>query len=152
MLWEALYEYAEEKPWLGYGFAAGVRSLPLYGIDARTNTAHNIFMDVVIGLGLVGLLLFAVFLAKLTWECLYGIERPPPGRHGCIAALAAGFVCCQATPFVATYWVPPSLSFCCFLALHTLQFYSSHSPSRLGESSQPRAWRAAVRSRARGVE
>lgn len=71
-MWEFWFERIQEHPWLGIGFGYDLPMLtyrsikPAHWFDLMFAHAHNVFIDVTVQLGAVGLVLFCLALAALT--------------------------------------------------------------------------------------
>ena len=67
-LWQALWPYFYEHPFIGHGFGAFWNQNRFYGISLEANwvapTAHNGFLEEMLGTGVIGLVLFLAF-----WFC-----------------------------------------------------------------------------------
>ncbi|MBA4795728.1 MAG: O-antigen ligase family protein [Phenylobacterium sp.] len=80
-IWSAVLRAADERPWLGYGFAAFWTddSAPAKWIrnqlDWVVPTAHNGWLDLLIQLGAVGVVLFAVALLAALPPALFRSRR-----------------------------------------------------------------------------
>jgi O-antigen ligase len=99
-LWSAAWEEIREAPWFGHGFGreiAGTRFLALTPKGGLHHPpmlhSHNLFSDVALQTGLVGLGLFLLLLAALArehWRWLHDARVAPLGIVG--LTLLAGFV------------------------------------------------------------
>ena len=80
-IWNAVLRAAEARPWLGYGFAAfwTIDSAPAKWIRNQLEwvvpTAHNGWLDLLIQLGGVGVILFALVLLTATPAALFRSRR-----------------------------------------------------------------------------
>jgi O-antigen ligase len=93
-IWPQALARWQEAPWAGRGFGRPALALPpgspADGIqDGKVWHAHNVFLDVALELGLVGLGLFLAMLAALVREALPALRAPPPRRWAAITALTA---------------------------------------------------------------
>jgi len=93
-IWPQAFARWTEAPWIGRGFGRPALALPpgtpADGIqDGKVWHAHNVFLDVALELGVIGLALFLAMLAALVREALPALREPPPRRWAAIAALAA---------------------------------------------------------------
>ena len=98
-IWHYAIAYIARRPWLGYGFGAfwradGVEANQVWVmIEFKTPHAHNAWLEIGLGLGLVGMGMIA-----LNWlAAFYRVGRMltnPAGRHVgfCLALLAGIFV------------------------------------------------------------
>jgi O-antigen ligase len=93
VIWSAAREPLLERLWIGHGFgreiagAAIERGLAERGSLNRFRHAHNVFLDVVLQLGLVGLVAFAALLATLALAFVRA-ARQPGGAPLAITGLA----------------------------------------------------------------
>jgi len=113
---EYYWPLVNEKLWFGNGFAISTRVMGYY-----TNTAHNIFLDIILGIGIVGMIIFCLFLIMSVIENIKATNLRLQGSLGYRAAIATGLVNCLGTPFIGTFWSPPLLVFIAFLALQNYQ-------------------------------
>ncbi|MDC7677628.1 O-antigen ligase family protein [Asticcacaulis machinosus] len=84
-IWEALGRLSEERPWLGYGYKAfwAEGSVPALIVRRETHwpvpSAHNGWLDLLVQLGWVGVITFAVFLAICFLCALFRFSRVNDG-------------------------------------------------------------------------
>jgi len=115
-IWEAAREPMLERLWAGHGFGREIagasieRGLALRGSTHRFRHAHNVFLDVVLQVGLVGLAAFAALLATLGLAFARA-AREPGGAPLAIAGVAmlAAYVTKNLTDDF--YYRPNSLVF-----------------------------------------
>jgi O-antigen ligase len=96
-IWSVAVEQFARSPWLGHGFGREIAAeafIPLTPPDyPQLRHAHNVFLDVAIELGLVGLAVFAALLIALAREYRALLRRPEMAALGVMGlALLAGFV------------------------------------------------------------
>jgi len=97
LIWEAAWRKFSERPWAGHGYgrdiiAADIRAAtPKAGFDL--NHAHNVFFDVAVQLGAIGLAIFAALVGTLAMAIARLRERAG-GTALVIAGLAliAGYL------------------------------------------------------------
>jgi O-antigen ligase len=98
-IWAVAAERFREAPWLGHGFgreilAASFIPIPPRGMNhPEVRHAHNVFVDVALQLGIVGLAIFIAMLLALAREyrsLLADTRLAPLGMMG--LAMLAGFV------------------------------------------------------------
>src|ERR1019366_881272 len=86
-LWQAVWLSISRKPWLGYGFDAFWQNMRgesvnvLLAVGWTPAYAHNGFLDVILGLGFLGLAVFAIGYAIL-WRRAFTFARQYPGPAG----------------------------------------------------------------------
>ncbi len=65
-IWEATFDLIQQKPLFGYGFGAGGAALQDYysagAYNWTTYNAHNAFLQIMLDLGIAGLILFLIML------------------------------------------------------------------------------------------
>lgn len=77
LLWEELLVPIGERPWLGYGWQAfwGGWNSPAHEIWISNSwfppTAHNAPLEILVNIGIVGLVLWAVMLARGLWRSIH---------------------------------------------------------------------------------
>ena len=103
-LWELYIQMIEEKPWLGWGFAAPERIGSIY----TTNT-HNIVLGVAASLGVSGLALLILFMVGLAKRAWFGRYKKYCG--GAVCALVVGLVNGMSIGFLASGSGPVFLAF-----------------------------------------
>ena len=98
-LWRVAWRVFCEAPWLGHGFGREIRAadfLPETPVGTNhppVRHAHNVFFDVAIELGLVGVAAFAALLAALAYVYWRFLDDPSTAPWGIIALmLLTGFV------------------------------------------------------------
>jgi O-antigen ligase len=96
-IWHAALERAREAPWIGHGFGREIVAgdfIPLTPRDTpELRHAHNLFIDIVLQLGLVGLALFAALLLALVRAYAAMLRDPQRYVLGIVGiATLAGFV------------------------------------------------------------
>ncbi len=71
-MWNELVPYIQQRIWLGYGFGEAFWKSPNYqpvisqAVGWNVPFAHNGFIEVLLGTGMIGLVLWIVFLAEVT--------------------------------------------------------------------------------------
>jgi len=79
-LWPAVVEMIEKKPWLGYGYGAfwlkdnSESSTIIQTVQWNAPNAHNGFLDLWLGLGLLGLLVFLIGFVVNLLRAIYLIR------------------------------------------------------------------------------
>jgi O-antigen ligase len=99
-IWRLGAERAKESPWLGYGFGRGIlRQEFRYAVSQDQPNAlhwhgHNVFLDVVLQLGLVGLAIFVLLWGSVAVRYFRATRSTPEGRMlGALGlALFAAFI------------------------------------------------------------
>lgn len=91
-IWDAVLRQVHERPWLGYGYGAfwadreGPVGFVRSEVDWLTPTAHNGWLELLLGVGWVGAILFAVHLLVTCASAVWALAR---GRE---AYWIAGFI------------------------------------------------------------
>jgi O-antigen ligase len=105
LIWQVTWELIQQRPILGFGYGAfwleGNESASVLQEAVRwaTPTAHNGYLDLILALGFVGLMLFALSAVTAILRLLAGI------RDGDRALLLS---CCASIAFVLLYNVAES--------------------------------------------
>lgn len=81
-IWHAVWNAIDVRPWLGYGFDAFWRSGGLTfevwrAAGTETPHAHNGFLDLLLGLGVAGLVCFAVAFVVVWRRALVSLREQP---------------------------------------------------------------------------
>jgi O-antigen ligase len=97
-IWDEALRRIGEAPWVGRGFGRGTlrspEGAPRDGIqDPSQWHAHNLFLNVMLSLGAVGLALFIWTWAAMARELARALRSPAPWRWGAVLGitLLAGF-------------------------------------------------------------
>ena len=104
MIWEAAYQSFLSHPLLGGGFVVAERSLGKWGINGiNVLSAHNTFISVIVNTGIVGLIIFLLFLFKWIYKLfcksnnnIYARILFPP--------VIASIVNCNSMPAIGSDW------------------------------------------------
>ena len=98
-IWSTALEQIRQAPWLGHGFgreivaSAFVPLTPRVADHPEIRHAHNVFLDVAIELGVVGLVTLVALLLMLVREYRGFLRRPDVAPLGVLGlTLIAGFV------------------------------------------------------------
>ena len=98
-IWSAAVRAAGDAPWLGHGFGREIVAdvfvplTPSVSDHPQLRHAHNVFLDLVLQLGLVGLAVFVAMLLALAREYRGYLRRPDIAPLGILGlTLIAGFV------------------------------------------------------------
>ncbi len=98
-LWKAATEEIAKAPWLGHGYGREIASGALRPLTPRHIDhpdllhAHNMFLNIALQLGTVGLVLFATILALLAREFVRALRERESCAVGILGlAVLAGFV------------------------------------------------------------
>ena len=94
-IWGYYITLIKEKPIAGWGFAALARISKLY-----TTHTHNSLIEIAGGVGLIGLLFYAIYFMRMIYKLIRNIRAPY--SVGVIGALAAGFVNSNAISFMGS--------------------------------------------------
>lgn len=108
-IWEAALKLWEQSPIIGNGFLIGERQIVHY-IGLAVISAHNSFISVLVNTGIVGILIFILFILKWFYK-VYSYLRT--NRYACVLlpAMTATIVNCNAFPAIGSDWnyVAPSV-------------------------------------------
>src|SRR5512134_769809 len=74
VIWAFALQMIEARPLLGYGYGVFWDSV---GSVAGVVNAHNGYLTVILDLGFVGALIFAVLLARTSWQCCSIVMSSP---------------------------------------------------------------------------
>lgn len=113
-LWEHYFDMIRQKPWTGWGFASIERISKIYA----TNT-HNSLIEVAGGVGIIGLILFVLYIIRAYYRFL--TNRQLPYIVGVIGAITAGLVNSNSVSFIGS---PTSGIFIAFIIWNLLGWYS----------------------------
>jgi len=98
-IWAAAVDAAREAPWLGHGFGREIVAAKFIPLTPRVANhpemrhAHNVFLDVVLETGLVGLAIFVALMLALAREYRGYLRRADLAPLGVLGlALLAGFL------------------------------------------------------------
>lgn len=123
-IWDMIYEKIAERPWLGWGYAAVERVLPLYCTDA-----HNSLIGIRGSLGNVG---FASLIIAMLLQLFYLFRRSRLfGFKGLLVATVCAFINSNTTNFLASKAGPSALTFQLLLVLGAVYsfFAAKETPS-----------------------
>jgi O-antigen ligase len=123
-LWQHLMEYAAHRPFHGYGYGSFFTVKHIEEITARQDwpiaECHSVFLEVLMGLGLVGVVTYTLVQFMAMRHSLVYFNRS--GDHGYLflfALLTYGFVGGMAE---STLLVPTMQTFVHFIAIAFLSF------------------------------
>ena len=123
-IWDMIYEKIAERPWLGWGYAAVERVLPLYCVDA-----HNSLIGIRGSLGNVG---FASLIIAMLLQLFYLFKRSRLfGFKGLLVATVCAFINSNTTNFLASKAGHSALTFQLLLVLGAVYsfFAAKETPS-----------------------
>ena len=127
-IWTYVWDVSTRREWFGYGFGSFWRNeanvAPINTDTFRWDAAHNSFVEIYIGLGLVGLIAFAAFLAAATWSVRVEV-RTAPNLVSLFPAMILAFVLVENMSesmilYHSTFW----------MLLIAVAFFSGASRSR----------------------
>jgi O-antigen ligase len=81
LIWKEASRKAAELPWLGHGYGREIIGPDLRAALAKAgqpkpyNHGHNVFLDAMIQLGVLGLAVFAMLMAALAWAFAAALKR-----------------------------------------------------------------------------
>lgn len=123
-LWKLYWYLFVNDPIVGIGFSIGARIASIY-----TTSTHNFIFSILLGTGIVGAIIFSLFLLNLIRECFFSIKKRYFGSVGCSTAFFIGFINSLSYPIIGDQWFPPSMVFICFLSLFLIHVKSGHAYS-----------------------
>jgi O-antigen ligase len=85
VLWDAYFRMIKTNPLIGNGFAVGARIASGFGGISTTNT-HNGFLEVILGTGIIGCLIFGLWLIKTFFKLVRNQLVNRKGSTGFLAA------------------------------------------------------------------
>jgi O-antigen ligase len=116
IIWESGWQTLLERPWLGHGFGRAIaadtmaRRITERGSVNQYDHAHNVFLDVGLQLGLVGVLVFVALLAAIARAYVLAAMREGTVLAGVVGvAMLASFVAKSLTDDF--FYRPDSLIF-----------------------------------------
>lgn len=115
-LWDAYIAAIKNEPVLGYGFAIVSRIGEQFGTVSTTN-AHNGFLEIMLGSGLVGAAAITFWLGGMAFEWLGCMGKGRPGSVGVGAAMLTVCVNNNTIPIFGGIWNVTSTAFFLLLAL-----------------------------------
>ena len=103
-IWEAAYQSFLSRPFLGGGFVIAERSLGKWGINGiNVLSAHNTFISVIVNTGIIGLIIFLLFLFKWIYKLFYKSNNNVYARILFPLAIAS-IVNCNTMPAIGSDW------------------------------------------------
>lgn len=102
-IWEAAIRSWKTSPWLGNGFLVGERSLASYGLGLQVVSAHNTFISVLVGTGVIGMCLFVNFLLRWFGR-LYLCSKTNRFASMLFPVAIAIMVNCMGFPAIGSDW------------------------------------------------
>jgi O-antigen ligase len=90
-LWQVLWKSWQQSPWIGYGYFVGTRDGLVDVWDVAVNRpAHNVWLQSLVSMGIVGFLMFSAALGSIAFLALRTAEGPRAPRSW-IRSLVLGF-------------------------------------------------------------
>jgi len=90
-LWQLLWKSWQQSPWIGYGYFVGTRNGIVDVWNAAVNRpAHNVWLQSLVSMGVVGLLLFLAAFGSIAFLALHPTEGQGAQRSW-IRSLMIGF-------------------------------------------------------------
>lgn len=68
-IWEACFIAWKQSPWVGQGYMVGERNLVMWGSRVAAHSAHNGYMSILVNTGIVGCIIFGIYLLRTIWRC-----------------------------------------------------------------------------------
>lgn len=115
VIWEMILARAQERPWLGWGYASVERTLPIYCVDA-----HNAFIGTLGSMGYIGcIFLLMAVLSSLSF-CFS--NRKYFGMRGVLAAMICGIINSNSSSFFAAQASSQAIAFQLLLVLGVVYY------------------------------
>jgi O-antigen ligase len=102
-IWKPTWELAKHNPWTGVGFGAYFLGITQYQ-DAsgrsRVQQAHNDYLDLAAGGGIIAVVLAAFFIGFGAWGARSALRSPDPFRRAAALGAVAGILSVGVHSFV----------------------------------------------------
>lgn len=109
-LWTAYIKGWLESPIIGHGFIVGEKGAVAAKYMAfATNTAHNMIISVLVNTGLIGLILWILFMWKQCKICLKYSYRKNKYALTCFPAIVGMLINANSFPIIGSEWSPTSV-------------------------------------------
>lgn len=134
MLWKGAVNMIKVHPVLGFGVNTYSRNFPAYKPPEYPDVryAHNSYLQMASEIGVVGLVLFLIFLASVFWISIRRMkEMEDPERKNFVLGLSAGLIGFAANSAVDTHLYSVTLSVMFYLLMGFCFSVSSGDPSQL---------------------
>lgn len=73
-VWEACLKAWQQSPWFGQGYMVGERNLVIWGSHIAAHSAHNGYMSILVNTGIIGCIIFGIYLFNIIWKCLTNLS------------------------------------------------------------------------------
>lgn len=124
-VWEQFIQGWKLSPWLGHGFIVGERNLFLLGGYEMIFSAHNGYLSVLVNTGIIGIIIFMIFILKTIMSGLNRAQIKNPAQAEAtilFAAFCGILVNNMSYPLCGSDWnhtFPPMM--CVIIMLNTLK-------------------------------
>lgn len=134
-IWAYLLEKGMEKPFFGYGFAAGEANLLAINVDFQAINAHNTFISAFVNNGIIGLLILILYFLSALKMGFSKYFPKDKWRTAVIASLIMVVVVNSAAPGVGGRlygaWIPSVFIVTFFIAMKIKFKYEATSENIL---------------------
>lgn len=124
-IWNIVLEAWKAKPWLGYGYVIGERYIFSKLGTAFVLSAHNGYLSVLVGSGLLGMFFFGMFVFRTIWKGYRLSTHSFFKGYAAIvlAALLAVLANNISYPVIGSDWNHPFPAvICLFIMLNTMKY------------------------------
>ncbi len=122
-LWTRSYDLFLENPFYGYGFGVGTKEI------FSLKSAHNVFLDVLLGTGVLGFIFFSLYLIAAVLEANPTEHRFAPGSLGYFAAILVFFINNNSAPVIGVAQSPIAISFYALVGLFLFHIKRPGNPA-----------------------
>ncbi len=125
VIWEACFTAWRQSPWIGQGYMIGERNLTMWGAHIAAHSAHNGYMSVLVNTGIVGSIIFGVYLLQTIWRCLNNLSSKYIGKEMTVLFITLCFILVNnySYPCIGSDWnftLMPVASI--FILINTIQY------------------------------
>ena len=118
-MWNIYWELIKQKPILGHGFGVISRLGDKFG-TVSTTSAHNGIIEIMLGTGMTGITVMALWLVKLFKDIAVTIRANSKGAIGSTGAFIVASANNMTMPVYGGIWSPVVTAFLVFYALFIL--------------------------------
>jgi O-antigen ligase len=102
-IWKATWQLIRHNPWTGVGFGAYFLAIAEYQDSSgriKVEQAHNDYLDLAAGGGVIAVVLAALFIGVLIWRARSSLRSPDPYRRAAALGGIAGILSVGGHSFV----------------------------------------------------